>query len=57
MHAVSNGQPIEDDKQDVELISGSEDHLGTTIVFRRKWNTCDSQDFAITVRENTSILL
>lgn len=50
MFGSHNGQPILDKRQDLELLGGREDGEGTTIVFKRKWDTCDEhEDFPIGV--------
>lgn len=41
MHATRNGKPIEDSKQNVELISGYEKDGQTSVTFKRKHVTCD----------------
>lgn len=52
MFATHNGQPVIDKHQNVEVIGGVENENGTSIIFRRKWNTCDDEDFTITVGTN-----
>ncbi|XP_013404193.1 MOXD1 homolog 2-like [Lingula anatina] len=48
-HATGKQQPVLDTKQDVEVLGGSEDGTFTTLLFKRKRQTCDDQDFEITV--------
>ncbi|CAL8092372.1 unnamed protein product [Orchesella dallaii] len=56
MHGTHNGQPILDSSQDLELLGAKEDDTGTSIIFRRKWDTCDEpQDFHI--RDDTVRLI
>jgi len=48
LYGIGNATPLEDEVQDCELVSFSEANGRTTIVFRRKWNTCDAEnDLAI----------
>lgn len=49
MYGTHNGQPVLDKVQNLELLGGKEDENGTTIVFRRKWDTCDEEDYPIGV--------
>lgn len=45
-----NTKPVEDKQSNVELIRGEETEAGTTIQFKRKWNTGDTEhDIAIKV--------
>lgn len=44
LHALSNSAPLEDPSQDYELLGMDSDHTGLVMRFRRKWNTCDSQN-------------
>ncbi|CAL8072003.1 unnamed protein product [Orchesella dallaii] len=47
MHGTHNGMPILDKIQDLELLGAKEDDTGTLIIFKRKWDTCDDEDFPI----------
>ena len=48
-HGNQFGQMIQDKSQDYELIVGYE-YQGTTVIrFKRKINTCDGEDLALTV--------
>lgn len=53
MHGTENGQPILDTTQDLELLGGLEDESGTRILFRRKWDTCNEEDYPIGVSLST----
>jgi len=49
LYATGNQAPMQDVTADVELLGAEETAEGTTIRFRRKWNTCDKQhDYKIT---------
>jgi hypothetical protein len=48
--------PILDEQQDYELISGHENDDGTTIRFRRKWDTCDNEDMELMVHERALLI-
>ncbi|XP_013388231.1 DBH-like monooxygenase protein 1 [Lingula anatina] len=45
--ATRFGQPAIDNKQDVEVVSGSENGTFTTLVFKRKLVSCDPEDRTI----------
>jgi len=47
MHGVGNVAPILDSSQNVELLGGERSDGSTIIRFRRKWNTCDKDDYVI----------
>lgn len=50
LYAEGNLTPKEDDKNNYELLWAYENEYGTTIRFKRRWDTCDTlQDFEITV--------
>ena len=49
-HAVGNELPLVDESQDYELLFASEDEEGLTLRFKRPMDTCDEDDFYITVR-------
>lgn len=56
MHAMRNGKPIEDDIQNVELISGAEENGQTSVTFKRRHVTCDEEnDMIIRVSMQTLI--
>lgn len=46
-HGVGNTLPPMDDSQDWEPISGSENDTHTSLTFKRKLQTCDTQDMEI----------
>ncbi|OXA42075.1 DBH-like monooxygenase protein 1 [Folsomia candida] len=49
LYGIGNTRPRHDERQDYELLYGSETDGKTTIRFRRKWDTCDTaHDMAIT---------
>lgn len=49
-YGIGNTKPREDKQSNVELIRGEETEAGTTIQFKRKWDTLDTeQDIAIKV--------
>ena len=49
-HGNQFGQMVQDKSQDIQLIVGYE-YQGTTVIrFKRKINTCDGEDLALTVR-------
>ncbi|ODM95966.1 hypothetical protein Ocin01_10716 [Orchesella cincta] len=49
LYAEGNVTPIEDDTSDYELLWAEENQYGTTVRFRRRWDTCDfHHDFEIT---------
>lgn len=48
-YAFKKGMPVLDDQQDWKLINGYENETHTMLQFSRKFDTCDHQDFPITV--------
>ena len=44
MYTTDSGAPVEDKSQDVELISGKKENGISTVVFKRKLNTCDKEN-------------
>lgn len=51
LYAVGNSVPLQDKHSDYELLWAQENEYGTTIRFRRQWNTCDTEnDYEITVK-------
>lgn len=44
MMADSNSLPKQDTSEDVKLISATERDGKTTVIFKRKLNTCDEND-------------
>jgi hypothetical protein len=50
--AEGNGYPPPDDVQNYELISGQKNLTHITVTFRRKINTCDPNDWTITVTKS-----
>ncbi|XP_072748696.1 MOXD1 homolog 1-like [Anoplolepis gracilipes] len=40
--------PVVDTSQDVRIIGGSQNETHTTVIFARKWQTCDPQDRQLT---------
>lgn len=51
-HGFENGPPYEDTSSHDYILDHIIEHNGwTTVQFRRLWDTCDSQDFKITVNK------
>jgi hypothetical protein len=48
-YARERAEPEVDSSQDYELLLGYENGTHTVIRFRRRYDTCDPQDFRITV--------
>ncbi|CAG7822785.1 unnamed protein product, partial [Allacma fusca] len=46
-YAEKSTAPIKDPSQDVELIEAEQMDNGFRFVFRRRWDTCDDNDFKI----------
>jgi hypothetical protein len=49
-YAGERDEPKEDPSQDCELLLGYENGTHTVIRFRRRYDTCDPNDYRITVR-------
>lgn len=45
--------PVADTSQDVRVLGGSQNETHTTVMFARKWQTCDPQDHQLTVSLKT----
>lgn len=54
MYAKANGAPVTDAVQDVTLVSASETGGVTTVTFKRKINTCDTDDDNVIMVGRTS---
>ncbi|CAG7732653.1 unnamed protein product, partial [Allacma fusca] len=46
-HAKANAEPIKDPQQDVSLVEWEQLDNGFRFIFKRKWDTCDVNDFNI----------
>ncbi|XP_012270132.1 MOXD1 homolog 1 [Orussus abietinus] len=44
----TNGTPVTDNSQDVQILEGSQNETHTTVTFSRSWQTCDPQDHRLT---------
>jgi len=47
----TNTVPVLDTYQDVRVLSGLQNETHTTVTFVRKWQTCDPEDYQLTVRK------
>lgn len=45
----SNASPITDISQDVKILKGSQNGTHTSVTFSRNWQTCDPDDYQLTV--------
>jgi len=48
-HTVGHYAPVIDSSKDYSLLLGKEDTFGTVLKFTRKLDTCDDNDYHITV--------